>query len=246
MLCACNSASLALSFPQFCHYTSFLLHDLPPISLLHSFSLSFPRVWQQETITLTDGISLLQFLSVCLPSSLSLTRSPSCAFAVLFPPTHSAPSLLLFCYVFSWVDVIGIYRTLPERERENWHTLQNEKQTAQYTRANTPRKTNTTDQSHQQHNSTKQTHTAQMTRANKYKPIHASNKQHIRANKHKKTNKSKTERAWTSQQIRCLSNITVQINALKETWSAQWLLFLKNVFIGINLFKGFQYITVFT
>ncbi len=46
-------------------------------------SLSFPRVWQQETITLTDGISLLQFLSVCLPSSLSLS--------------HSSPSLCIHC-----------------------------------------------------------------------------------------------------------------------------------------------------
>lgn len=200
MLCACNSASPALSFPQFCHYTSFRLHDLPPFSLLRSFSLSFPRVWQQETITLTDGISLLQFLSVCLPSSLSLslslTRSPSCAFAVLFPPTHSAPSLLLFRAVFSWVDVIGIYRTLPEREREreNWHTLQNEKQTAQYTRANTPRytgaiRTNTTDQSHQQHNTTVQTNTAQMT---------SRQSKQVQNNTCKRTNTTQSKQTWYS------------------------------------------------
>jgi len=43
-------------------------------------------------------------ISLCLSAvypPLSLTCSPSCAFAVPFPPTHSAPSLLLFRSVFS-------------------------------------------------------------------------------------------------------------------------------------------------
>ncbi len=188
MLCACNSASPALSFPQFCHYTSFRLHDLPPFSLLRSFSLSFPRVWQQETITLTDGISLLQFLSVCLPSSLSLslTRSPSCAFAVLFPPTHSAPSLLLFRAVFSWVDVIGIYRTLPERERERELTYTAEWKTDSpiHQSKHTALHRSNQDQHNRSEPSTTQHNGANKHSTNDITPEQTSTKQYMQANKH--------------------------------------------------------------
>ncbi len=186
-------ATLLLSL-SLCHYTSFRLHDLPPISLLRSFSLSpspesdSRRLLHSQTESLSSNFSL----SVCRLPSRSLTRSPSCAFTVLFLPTHSAPSLLLFHTVFSWVDVIGIYRTLPERKRERTdiHCIMKNRQhnTPEQTHRATPEQSGPTQQIRAINNTTQRCKQTQgkwhHARANKYKTIHASEQTQHRANKH--------------------------------------------------------------
>lgn len=154
-----------------------------------SFVLSLSLVPQSLTAGdyYTHRRNLSPPISLCLSAvfPLSLTRSPSCAFAVLFPPTHSAPSLLLFRAVFSWVDVIGIYRTLPERERERELTYTAEWKTDSsiHQSKHTALHRSNQDQHNRSEPSTTQHNGANKHSANDITPEQTSTKQYMQANK---------------------------------------------------------------